>query len=246
MAEARAKDSGRLATELQGRMHKEDQFAYLQTLADRNSLHMVDNISGKNLGEFMDENEKLIKQYGQGKLSGDADTAMLSNKTMREAQRRIDNKRGNEPMEVEEMQADGKMGKTSYASAIEALKTSTDKFIKGLDSSKISQMNMKMAFGKPSEPASEMTKTVLENLAENQPRLVPNMISKMKGSELDDFTKKYSDTLNAKIATLGKDDEKSIKLTNALNALRNSIANQTIFGAQQQTTATPPPPPPKT
>jgi len=223
LTEARGKDSVRLATELKGYMGNEKRFAYLQVLKDRNDLDMVDKVGGKKLDEFMDGNGKTIQQYGQGKLSMDVDTAMLSNKAMRDAERE-----GNK----------------------ETLKKSTDEFVARLDPSKVSQMNMKIAFsGNPKEPASPMTKALLESLAEKQPHLVPNMMSRMKGSERDNFTKKYSHVLEDKIDALGgKDNEKVQVFTKALKSLKDSISNQAIYGAayQQAAAASTPPPPPKT
>ena len=228
MARWKDKDAQTIKTELKGNMSTEDRLAALKTMSAKGNLSMVrDDVGGgKSLEEFMDSNGGTLKQYGQGGLSMDIDAAMMSNKTMREAQRQISKGEGDKAFTITERDKDGKdTSRTEWTeeealkyngnkdnkeiTAEKALQYGADKLMGSLDVSKI---DPKLAFSEGATKNNpQITDAVMEALAK-QPRLVPNMMSKMKGNEFDNFTKKYGSVLDGKINQLKTEEQKEIDL----------------------------------
>jgi hypothetical protein len=73
-----------IATELEGRMPIEKQIANIKTLQERGDLGEIKTIAGKNLNDFLKENEKAFKDYGQQKLRGDLDKSRLHTTDMKD------------------------------------------------------------------------------------------------------------------------------------------------------------------
>jgi hypothetical protein len=78
-----AMDDDRLTAATQGLRGKADQLAALQEWQKRGKLDKIDKIGGGSLQEWLSNNQGTLKDYKQGKLSGDIDNAVGSNEEMR-------------------------------------------------------------------------------------------------------------------------------------------------------------------
>jgi hypothetical protein len=197
---AKKLDSGTIAKQLQGSMGKEQQLAYLKTLADRGDLDKVSDINGQGLDDFMN-NKDLLNRYGQQGLGKAYDTATMNNDGMRQAQKEINHGFGKDPITI---------GDTKYNSANEALKAESDKFVSGLTSKDFSKINPKMAF---SGKNKEKEEAVMDSIARINPDLVSEITKNMNGAQKKEFSDKYSGMLAKKIEEL----ENSTK--NEINAI---------------------------
>jgi hypothetical protein len=186
---AKKLDSGTIAKQLQGSMGKEQQLAYLKTLADRGDLDKVSNINGQGLGDFMN-NKDLLNRYGQQGLGKTYDIATMNNSAMREAQEAIKNGKGDKPITI---------GDKKYDSANEALKAESDKFVSGLTSNDFSKINPKMAF---SGKNKEKEAAVMDSIARINPGLVSDITKNMNGAQKKEFSDDYSGMLAKKLEEL--------------------------------------------
>jgi hypothetical protein len=78
-----AMDDDRLQAVTQGLHGKEDQLAAVQEWQKRGKVDKIEKIGGDNFADWLKKNQGTFKDYGQGKLSGDIDTAMGSNDKIR-------------------------------------------------------------------------------------------------------------------------------------------------------------------
>jgi hypothetical protein len=78
-----AMDDDRLKAVTQGLHGKEAQLAALQEWQKRGKVDKIEEIGGVGLAGWLSKNQQTFKDYGQGKLSGDIDTAMGSNDKIR-------------------------------------------------------------------------------------------------------------------------------------------------------------------
>jgi hypothetical protein len=198
---AKKLDSGTIAKQLQGSMGKEQQLAYLKTLADRGDLDKVSNINGQGLGDFMN-NKDLLNRYGQQGLGKTYDIATMNNSAMREAQEAIKNGKGDKPITI---------GDKKYDSANEALKAESDKFVSGLTSNDFSKINPKMAF---SGKNKEKEAAVMDSIARINPGLVSDITKNMNGAQKKEFSDDYSGMLAKKLEELR---DVNINEVNAVN-----------------------------
>jgi hypothetical protein len=167
-------------------MGKEQQLAYLKTLADRGDLDKVSDINGQSLGDFIN-NKDLLNRYGQQGLGKAYDTATMNNDGMRQAQKEINHGFGKDPITI---------GDTKYNSAEEALKAESDKFVSGLTSKDVSKINTKMAFdGKNKEKEA----AVMDSIARINPGLANTITRNMNGAQKKEFSENYTKILNEKI-----------------------------------------------
>jgi hypothetical protein len=80
-------DDARLTAVTQGLSGKDKQLAALMEWQKRGKLDKVEKIGGASLQEWLSKNQDTFKNYGQGKLQGDIDTALGSNEEIRRAAR---------------------------------------------------------------------------------------------------------------------------------------------------------------
>jgi hypothetical protein len=78
-----AMDDARLQAVTEGLHGKEDQLAAVQEWQKRGKIDKIEKIGGGNFKEWLGKNQGTFKDYSQGKLSGDIDTAMGSNDKIR-------------------------------------------------------------------------------------------------------------------------------------------------------------------
>ena len=183
-------DSKTLGEQLQGSMGKEQQLAYLKTLADRGDLDNVKTIGNQSLSDYLDNNPDIIERYGQQDLIKAHDTATLSNSAMRIAQKAINEGEGNDPITINGVR---------YNSAKEALKTNSDKLIGELKSKDVSKINTKMAFSGKSKETEEV---LMDSIAKTNPDLMKDITSKMNSTQKRDVSNRYTNQLKQKINEL--------------------------------------------
>jgi hypothetical protein len=187
---ANGMNSETIAEQLQGSMGKEQQLAYIKTLADRGELDKVKTVGNKSLSDYLESNPDMLNRYGQQGIAKAYDTETLSNSATREAQKAINNGNGNEPITINGI---------GYASAKEALKENSDELIGGLKTQDINKINTKMAFdGK--DPERETA--IMDSMARTNPGLVNTITRGMNGAQKKDFSNKYGNMLNQKISQL--------------------------------------------
>ena len=147
------------------------QLAYLKELHKRGKLHKIDKIGGKDLTTWMDDNEKLFKNYGQGKLESDINKQLGGNKAMRQAEREV-----NATPEPDE-----KGNKTPERIAAEKkLDEATDKFTENWDKGDAAQINPNIAFKKD----TPMARALLKSFALQSPSFAQPAFSKAnKGTQ---------------------------------------------------------------
>ena len=78
-----AMDDDRLQAVTQGLHGKEAQLAAVQEWQKRGKVDKIESIGGDNFQTWLKKNQGTFKDYSQGKLRGDVDTAIASNEEMR-------------------------------------------------------------------------------------------------------------------------------------------------------------------
>ncbi|MGD1002983.1 MAG: hypothetical protein ABR884_00195 [Minisyncoccia bacterium] len=82
-----AMDDDRLQAVTQGLHGKEAQLAAVQEWQKRGKVDKIESIGGDNFQTWLKKNQGTFKDYGQGKLRGDVDNAIMSNEEIREIAR---------------------------------------------------------------------------------------------------------------------------------------------------------------
>jgi hypothetical protein len=251
LPEARGKNSDQLALELSGSMGSEKRFAYLSELQRRGDLDKIKTVGGKTLDKFRKDNDKLFRDYGQGKLAHDLDVATGKTNPMREAEEALREKGRDAEVADKENILGGGAGE--MVKAAELLEAASRKFVEGLSRADINNMQLNNIFrtDAPAQLKTALTKAFLTAA----PHLVPAMLPKMKAQQLKEFETSYRLSISqergrAKTLPAGpQQDNLLARLSEIEKNFNQSIANNALglipetSGATAAPVAPPPPAP---
>ena len=219
-----------------------ERIAALKTLMSHGTLDKLKDKGG--VDRYM--NEDLFNRYSQGKLFGDLNKATLSNSAMREAAKIIGTE-GEGATMVDKNAILGKANET--VKAMDLMKKATMDFVQTLSKSDVSKAQSNDVFSEKDglgigEAAAEvLKKNIALGFAEARPELVPGMLPKLKGRQLQHFIGLYREALDEADIT----DEEWQKRN---DAFEKSVLNNTMSFIPEMPTGeappgAPPPPPPK-
>ncbi len=197
------------------------QLAYIQELQKRGKLDKIDKVQGQDFATWLDKNESLFTNYGQGKLLGDVNKQLGSNKPMRAAQAKVKGARSDAEKEMAEKELDDE----------------TAKFTKGWDKADANKVNGNEAFKEDTPIARALAK----NWALQAPQFASGQLSKMDRTTLPKFTDIYIKQIrgemdkrtyfkeDAKMEADIKDQEEGLsKLTQQINEATTEAAKKTL------------------
>jgi len=200
-------DTEAVERNLRGSMNAQDQLAHIAHLVKEGKLKNDTMVGNKTVAEFMDDNQDLVKRYGQGKLAKDVNKTVGSSKEMREADKRLSQARTDEEKVIRSKE----------------LEEASKKFVEDLDGADARKINVNDVF---KDPASLMAKAFSRNVALFNPTLVPAMMPKMQGKTKKSFKTTYGKELKGLTTPLRKEIE--IRHGTSLDAVRGDIETKKI------------------
>ncbi len=167
-------DVKQLKENLAGNMRMERVLATIAKLAEKGELTDDLMVNGKNIKDFKDENDRVIKEnYGSGKISGDADKALGSDKAMRDAAKALNR--------VAAANGDTTEALAHYTQA-------SKEFIQKLSKADVSKMNVDGMIKPVKDANGSITgatmasRELLSVIAQHNPQLLTPMLTKAKGA----------------------------------------------------------------
>jgi hypothetical protein len=238
---------------LKGNMNSEDRFAHLAKLIEKGELSKDQMVGNEKVADFMDKNQNMIKNYAFEKSAKDMDKILMSNINSRNADRAI--KRGDKEVRVEK-EVKGENGELLY----KAGDNIDPRILKKEAEREFYQKTPKADFAKskvneffsPEEAQKnpDAFTNKINNIANYRPEIASDLMKKMNGSTLKNFSRSYEKTLDeiirvtdARVKTLGslgvrdkaetkEFDELTIKLKNAMRGMDGyKRAYSSVFGS---------------
>lgn len=223
-------ETDQIVGSLKGFTGNEKRFAALNVLQKRGDVGKVDTIAGQTLAEFADGKQQLFKDYGQGKLVGDINKTMLSDKAMRDA---------------------AKAGDT------EALRNATKEYVKKLSREDVVKADLARVFS--GEPQFGLTRESFNALAgaiagafiTDAEYLIPKVLPRLKANELKQYHGLHGEALRRELDRAvrmpegNEQNEMQNQLAHAEEVYNKAIANNAFaFSEKPVETATQAPQPP--
>ena len=208
-----------------GSMNKEDQLAAISKLVEKGELKGDENINGKNVKVFLDENPDVMKRFGQGLLGVNANKVLGSNKEIRDAERALIAGTTTDTKDLDE---------------------AVEKFVRTLGKADVQKMNVNNIFA----AETELSKALARGFLKTAPQLTSSLLQNMKSPTLHKFEGIYSGEFmgesrrilnNTSISIVQRDAELQ-KLRDKHETFQRSLANNVLFSGTAPTAATPPPP----